>query len=224
MQLGFIIINKPKGITSHDVIKRLRGITNIKKIGHAGTLDPLATGVLVCAIGREATKNISKFVKSDKEYIAKIKLGERSDTYDAEGKIEKVSFDEKPALSKIRKVLKKFTGEIKQTPPVYSAKKIKGKKAYEFARGGEEIKLKPVRVKINKIDILEYKWPYLKIKTKVSSGTYIRSLANDVGRALGAGGYLADLKRTIVENFSIDDAIRLDSLNKNNWGEYLINL
>jgi len=219
---GFLVIDKPVGITSFDVIRKLREITGIKKIGHTGTLDPMASGILLCAVGRLATKNISQFLKSDKEYIAEIELGKISDTYDKEGEIEIIKFSKKPKEKEIREVLKKFVGVIAQIPPIFSAKKIKGKKAYELARQGKKIKLKPIKVKINALDLLFYKWPSLKIKISCGTGTYVRSLANDIGQELGVGGYLVDLKRTRVEDIDISQAIRLEELNENNWKEFLI--
>lgn len=221
---GFIIINKPAGPTSHDIIDKLRRITGIKKIGHAGTLDPLATGVLICAIGREATREISKFVKTDKEYEAEIMLGAVSDTYDRTGTITNSQLRiTNCELDCIKNVLKEFIGKQKQVPPMYSAKKVGGKKLYQLARAGKEIKRQPSDIEIYNIKILEYKWPLLKIKVKCSSGTYIRSLAHDIGRKLGRGAYLKELQRTAVGNFNIKQAVDLKNLKKENWKEYLFN-
>lgn len=216
---GFLIIDKPKGITSFDVIRRLRKITGIRKIGHAGTLDPLATGVLVLAFSK-MTKRLKFLTGLDKEYEAEIKLGAISDTYDAEGKIEeKVKSQALPIGRQdlkvagerdIKEVLKTFTGEIKQIPPKYSALKVNGRKACDVMRKGGDIDLKPRDVKIYKIMLLEFSWPILKIRVSCSSGTYIRSLAHDIGQKLGCGAYLNELRRTKVGEFTLDQAVELD--------------
>ncbi|MFN3302021.1 MAG: tRNA pseudouridine(55) synthase TruB [Patescibacteria group bacterium] len=217
----FILIDKPKRITSHDVVNHLRKITGQRKIGHAGTLDPIATGLLILGIGRKATKKLSQFQKLDKEYIVKIKLGAISDTFDSEGKIEKKKVEKIPNLNEVEEVLKIFVGEIEQIPPSFSAKKIKGKKAYQLARKGLKIKLKPIKVKIYKIEILNYSFPYLEIKVLCSSGTYIRSLANDIGEKLSCGGYVEELRRIKIGNFSVEKAVKLDDLNSENWRNFL---
>ena len=218
---GFLLVSKPSGITSHDAIDYLRKITKIKKIGHAGTLDPLAEGLLIVAIGREYTKRLSLFLKKDKEYIATIKLGEVSDTFDKEGKIEKKKIKKVPELLEIEDVLIKFVGEINQIPPIFSAKKVKGKKLYELARKGIKVEPEPTKVKIYELQILEYNFPYLKLKVFCSSGTYIRSLANDIGKELGCGALLESLKRTKIGEYSLEDAVDLYSLNEKNWKNYL---
>jgi len=219
---GFILIKKPSGITSHDVVDKLREITKIKKIGHAGTLDPFAKGLLILGIGRQFTKKLSNFQKEDKEYIATLRLGAESDTFDREGKIVERKVEKIPEIKEIEKVLKSFLGEILQVPPIFSAKKIKGKKLYELARKGIKIEPKPQKVKIYEISILEYKFPHLKIKVKCSSGTYIRSLANDIGKKLGCGAYLEELIRTNIGEFSIENAVELSKLNSQNWKDFLI--
>jgi tRNA pseudouridine55 synthase len=222
MEGGFILINKPAGITSHDVVDKLREITKIKRIGHSGTLDPFATGLLILGIGREFTKKLSIFQKKDKEYVATLRLGAESDTFDREGKIIEKKVEKIPERKEIEEVLKSFLGEIEQIPPAFSAKKIKGKKLYELARRGIKVKPKPQKVKIYEISILEYKFPYLKIKVKCSSGTYIRSLANDIGKKLGCGAYLEELIRTKIGEFSLDNTIELSKLNSQNWKKFLI--
>jgi len=218
---GFILINKPSGITSHDVVDKLREITKIKKIGHAGTLDPFAQGLLILGIGRKFTKKLSIFQKKDKEYIATLKLGAESDTFDREGKIVERKVEKIPDKKEIEEVLKSFIGEIEQIPPIFSAKKVKGKKLYELARKGIKVEPKPQRVKIYEISILEYNFPCLKIRVKCSSGTYIRSLANDIGKKLGCGAYVEELIRTKIGNFSLSDAIELSKLNFENWTKFL---
>ena len=225
MKHGIYNIFKPSGPTSHDIINQVRKITGEKRVGHAGTLDPFAEGVLVVAVGREYTKKLGRFLKQDKTYQAKIKLGAVSDTYDRTGKVSRVSLATSylPKLQTrgypkrgslitkkgIASAFKKFKGEIQQTPPIFSAVKIKGKKAYELARKGIVLKLKPRRVKIYSIKILKYKWPYLKIETRVSSGTYIRSLAHDLGQSLKTGGYLDKLIRTSVGKYKIEKSLKL---------------
>jgi len=221
---GFILINKPAGITSHDVVDKLREITKIKRIGHAGTLDPFATGLLILGIGRGFTKKLSAFQKKDKEYIATLRLGAESDTFDREGKIVEKKIEKIPERKEIEEVLKNFLGEIEQIPPAFSAKKIKGKKLYELARKGIKVEPKPQKVKIYEISILEYKFPYLKIKVKCSSGTYIRSLANDIGKKLGCGAYVEELKRTKIGEFSLKSAVEFSKLTPQNWKSFLINL
>lgn len=218
---GFLLVEKPEGISSHDVIDYLRKVTEIKKIGHAGTLDPIATGLLIVGVGREATKQISRFLKMDKEYEAVIRLGAVSDTFDREGKIEQKAISEIPSRERIEKAVKNFIGRHKQTPPVFSAKKIKGKKLYELARKGEKPTPRPVEVEIYDIQILNYKWPLLEIKVHCSSGTYIRSLAYDIGEKLGVGGYLENLTRTRIGNFKLEKAKDLKEITSDNWQKLL---
>ncbi len=208
---GLWVVNKPPGPTSHDIINYLRKLTGIKKIGHAGTLDPFASGVLVVAIGRKYTKQINQFVKLDKKYIAKLRLGAESDTYDREGKITLIHNPIKPDIKKIKTVFKEFIGEQEQIPPMFSAKKYKGKKLYELARQGIEIKRKPVKINIYDLKLLNYSWPFLTIKVHCSSGTYIRSLAYDIGKKLGCGAYLEELERIAVGDFTIKKAIKIDA-------------
>jgi len=224
MKEGFILIDKPKGITSHDVVDKLREITKIRKIGYAGTLDPLGTGLLILGIGRGATRRLSEFLRLDKEYIAKLRLGAISDTFDKEGKIEFKKIEKIPSREKIGKVIKEFIGQIYQIPPSYSAKKIKGEKAYNLARKGKKVELKPQKVNIYKIKILRYKFPYLEIKVNCSSGTYIRSLASDIGKRLGCGALLEELRRTRIGNFSVKQAKKLEEINSKNWKSFLTSL
>jgi len=214
---GFLIINKSTGPTSHDIVNCIRKITGVRKIGHAGTLDPFAEGILIILIGK-ATKLQSKFMEMDKTYVGILKLGEISDTYDIAGVKSEIRSSKSETISepKIRKILKSFVGEIKQVPPIYSAIKIKGETAYKLARKGIKPKLKPRKVKIYSIKILNYKWPYLKIEIKCGKGTYIRSLAHDIGKKLGCGAYLEKLTRTKVGKFNIKNSIKLEGLNSRN--------
>ena len=221
---GFLLINKQIGPTSHDIIDKLRRITGIKKIGHAGTLDPFASGLLIVAVGREATREISKFVKLDKVYETELRLGMISDTHDNTGKVEPGIIRPELRQEEVESVLKKFIGEQKQVPPMYSAKKVKGKKLYQLARQGKTIKREPADIKIFDIKLLKYKWPELKIKVHVSSGTYIRALARDIGRQLKCGAYLEELKRTAIGNYNLDQAKTLNDLEESNWHKLLISV
>jgi tRNA pseudouridine55 synthase len=216
---GIILFNKPKNYTSYQIVEFFKKRTK-KKVGHGGTLDPLAEGLLILGIG-EYTKELNKFLKeSIKTYIAEIVLGARSTTYDREGKITQTNADfTQTNADKIEKILSSFIGEIEQTPPPFSAVKIKGKPAYLLARKGKKVELKPRKVKIYDIKILDYNWPMLKIEVTSSSGTYIRSLANDIGEKLGCGGYLNDLKRTKINEFKVEQALTFEDM-ENNFLEF----
>lgn len=214
---GFLIVNKPKGITSFDVIRKLKPILKEKRIGHVGTLDPFASGVLIIALGRY-TKLFFLFDDLYKEYIAEGVFGESRDTDDVEGKVlEKtknqniLSFNELEALIK-----NNFLGSILQKPPIYSAKKIYGKRAYDLARENKEFQLKSVNVFINNIELLEYNYPYFRIKTSVSKGTYIRAIVRDIGEITNNLAYTKDLIRTSIGDYNIDNAINLENINANN--------
>jgi len=206
---GIYTINKPKGPTSHDIINELRRITGVKRIGHAGTLDPLARGVLVVGIGREATRKLSEVVKKEKEYLATIRFGEESTTDDSEGEKSTIAVKKNSTEEEVRNVVMSFKGEIMQTPPVFSAVKVKGKEAYKRIRKGEQVKLEPRRVVIKRIEILGYKWPDLIIRVVTGPGVYIRSLARDIGDELGVGGYLYDLERVRVGEFGKENSLTL---------------
>lgn len=203
---GFLVIDKPSGWTSHDVVAKLRGLLKEKKIGHLGTLDPLATGVLVVAVGRDATKQIQHFMKLDKEYEVELELGKISDTYDAEGVVQETGFDLHSLDKKtVQSALESFWGENMQMPPAFSAKKINGKKAYELARAGKPVELKAVQVRMQGKNI-EVDFPFVRFTVEVSSGTYIRSLAHDLGQKLGCGAVLTKLRRTRVGDFVLAEA------------------
>jgi len=210
INLGIIGIIKPKGISSFDVIRKLRQISDIKKIGHAGTLDPLATGVLVVGVGKQACQKLSSIVKKEKEYIAKIKLGANSTTDDEEGDKKIVNVDNIPLLSQIRGIIPEFQGKIYQTPPIFSAIKIQGQPAYKLARQGKKVVLKKRLVEIKQIKILKYEWPHLELKVITGPGVYIRSLAKDIGKKLETGGYLADLERTRVGDFKKENCLLIN--------------
>jgi tRNA pseudouridine55 synthase len=231
---------KPSGITSHDVVDKVRAFTGERRVGHGGTLDPLAEGVLVIAVGRKNTKQLDKYVKGDKEYVSTLKLGEVSETDDSEGPIhtyknssgKKLSSNEVqpqlasekaiiiPSRHDIEKCLTHFTGKIMQTPPIYSAIKVGGKPAYKYARqarkqGGTLYQggtLKPRAVEIRKIEIISYEYPALELKIECGSGVYIRSLARDLGNELKTGAYLTKLVRTRVGEFKIDDCLKIEEL------------
>lgn len=204
---GIFAIYKPKGLTSNDVLNQLRRRTGIKKVGHAGTLDPLASGVLVVGVGREATKQLGTIVKKEKEYLAKIRLGMTSTTDDEEGEKTEIEVVKVLTLEEIQKVVAKFEGGILQTPPIYSAVKISGQEAYKLARKGQIPKLEPRQVEIKKIDILKYQWPFLSLRVVTGPGVYIRSLARDIGKELKTGAYLAELERTRVGNFTKENTV-----------------
>ncbi len=218
---GFILIDKPAGITSFGVIARLRKITGIKKIGHAGTLDPFATGLLIVAIGRGATREIDKYVKLDKEYEALIDLSRTTDTYDKEGKTTFEYKGKKIEKKELKEILKGFIGKQEQIPPMFSAKKVNGKKLYELARKGKKIKREPSDVEIYDIKLLEYTWPEVKIRTKVSSGTYIRALARDVGNKLKTGACLKELRRLEINGFTVKEAKSIEEIKEDKW-KYLL--
>lgn len=212
---GIYSIYKPKGVSSYDIIRILKKTFNIKeKIGHGGTLDPLAKGVLIILIGKDFTKKFTELGKKEKEYIAEIYLGQKSNTYDDAGKKTKINIKQKPTLKKIKEVLNKFRGIILQTPPIFSAVKIKGKPAYWYARKNINIKIKPKKVEIKDIKILKYKWPILKIKVVTGGGTYIRSLANDIGKKLKTGAFLKNLTRTRVGDFLLKNCIKINKFLK----------
>lgn len=207
---GFHAIYKPLGMTSHDVVDYVRKQTGIRKVGHAGTLDPLATGVLVIAIGRNATKQISEYVAKEKEYIGEITFGATSETDDAEGPIIHNKDITAPSNDAVKKVLPSFVGNILQQPPAYSALKIKGKPAYKKARMGEKVVLAPREVIIKELELLSYEWPKATIRVTTGPGVYIRALARDIGEHLGVGAYLSALERTRVGEFKKEDALQIE--------------
>lgn len=213
---GIVLIDKPLKWTSFDVVAKVRGILKSGfgkkvKVGHAGTLDPLATGLLIILIG-DACKQADRFLKLDKAYDAEITLGQTSTTDDAEGELATGGLVKQPNEPEIEQVLAKFVGEISQTPPAYSAIKVNGKRAYKSARAGKKIELKARTVNIYECNLKLYKYPVLQIETSVSSGTYIRSLARDIGLELGTGAYLSGLRRMQISKYQISDAIKINHL------------
>lgn len=207
---GILLVNKPKGLTSFKLVQILRKRLGVKKIGHAGTLDPFATGVMVLLIGRHYTRLSDKFLCNDKEYLAQIYLGITTDTYDSEGVIIAQS-KTIPTLEQIQEALIFFQGEIEQIPPMYSAKKVQGKKLYELARKGIEVARKPVKINLI-IDLIHYTYPHLELRIACSKGTYIRSIAYDLGLILGCGAHLANLQRTRSGRFHLNNCIGEDEL------------
>jgi tRNA pseudouridine55 synthase len=202
------VLWKPIGITSNKFIQKIKLKNNYKKIGHGGTLDPLAKGLLLVGID-EGTKKLSEYKNLPKEYIAVIKLGEVSTTDDREGKKTKINFKKIPKNLDIDKILKLFSEIKEQIPPTYSAVKVNGKEAYKLARKSKKFSLKPKNIIIYEIKMLKYKWPFLKIKVKTGPGVYIRALARDIGKKLKTGGYLWNLTRTKIGNFSKKDCLNL---------------
>lgn len=217
MVSGLLLVDKPTGITSFDVIRKARKQLQTRKIGHAGTLDPFASGLLVLAVN-EATKVLSELILTEKKYVAEVCFGATSSTDDPEGEITQVS--NAPAFSKadLEGTLKKFTGTIAQTPPVYSALKIKGKRACDRVRAGEDVSeaiaKKTREVEIFSLELLSFDFPKATIEVHCSSGTYIRSLARDIGAALQTGAYLSALRRTSVGNFNIENAVKIDDISE----------
>lgn len=220
---GLIIFDKEKGITSHDLVYKVRKKTGIKKVGHAGTLDPMATGVLIIAIGK-ATKVNEYLLLKDKKYIAKIKLGILTDTFDITGNIlekENVSVLKKD----IEEVLKRFTGKMSQTPPIYSALKVNGKKLYEYAREGKEVKIKNRNIKIFENKLIDFNGKdEFSIEIEVSKGTYIRSVAYDIGKAVGTYGTITELRRIKSGNFGIENSIKISDFENMSLDELKSNL
>lgn len=212
---GIIVINKPKGITSRDVVNKVCKILNTKKVGHTGTLDPIATGVLVICVGK-STKLVEVLTSNDKEYIAEVKLGILTDTLDTEGNILK---EEKTIINKedLINVLDSFIGEYMQEVPMYSAVKINGKKLYEYARNNEKIDLPKRKVCIKNIELLEFNSDLYKFKVSVSKGTYIRSLIKDINDKLGIIGVMSNLKRIRQGKFDINNSYTLEDIENNNY-------
>lgn len=207
---GALLIDKPKGLTSTRVVEEVKRKLKVKKVGHTGTLDPIATGLLILLVNR-VTRFAQFLLSFPKTYIFTLKFGAQTDTYDAQGKILK-TFERALNCGKLKEILSEFQGEILQTPPPFSAKKVKGKRAYELARKGKKVELKPVKVKVYNLELLEC-LPELKeakLLAEISSGGYIRSLAHDIGQKLGIGAYVKELQRTKIGEISVDEAVSLE--------------
>lgn len=202
---GILLVDKPRGKTSFSLVAILRKTTGIQKIGHAGTLDPFATGVMIMLIGKPYTRLSDQFLGQDKEYEATLRLGVETDTFDSDGKVIAES-DEIPSLSELEKGISQFQGTILQTPPMFSAKKIHGKKLYELARKGIEVERKAVEVKVS-TELLSYTYPYARLRISCSKGTYIRSIAHDLGTLLGCYAHLEALTRLRSGPFLLKDCL-----------------
>jgi tRNA pseudouridine55 synthase len=220
--LGALIIDKPEGITSHDVVARIRRATGTRRVGHAGTLDPFATGVLVVCIGR-ATRLVQFLVGLEKEYEAKVRLGYATDTQDRTGKqITPLRSSNELSLEDLRRVLDQFTGPQLQTPPMFSAKKVGGERLYRAARAGRQVEREPVSITVHSIKLIDDNGSALnvtedgvsefRVRVRCTSGSYIRTLAHDIGERLGVGGHLVELRRTAVGQFRIREALKLDEV------------
>lgn len=218
---GIILIDKPAGMTSFGVVARVRRVLGQKlnkkkvKVGHTGTLDPFATGLLILLYGKQ-TKNAMALTKLDKVYEAEIKLGEISSTGDPEGEISQINVKNPPTQAEVEQICQKFIGKIKQTPPAFSAIKIDGQRAYNLARKGQVVDMPSREVEIFSLEILDYNFPILKIRAHVSSGTYIRTLAEDIGKSLKTGAYCQQLRRTKIADFDIKNAKKLTDLGIDN--------
>lgn len=213
MENSVLLIDKPAGLTSFGVVARIRRVLGEQagkkvKVGHTGTLDPFATGLLVLVTGKE-TKNAMSYTKLDKTYEATLRLGETSTTGDPEGEVTKVS-DRQPSREEIEEILKQFTGEITQTPPAFSAIKVGGVRAYKLAHKGQAVEVPSRQVRIHTLELVDYVYPEVKIRAHVSSGTYIRTLAEDIGKTLGTGAYCIQLRRTRIADWRVEDAKTLD--------------
>lgn len=227
---GLLVIDKPRGPTSMSVCRvvkaclRKGGAPKSTKVGHGGTLDPLATGVVVVLVGRAATRLCDRIMAGEKRYTAEIDLAHRSTTDDLEGQLTEIHLLRAPSLEEVRAACARFVGEIDQIPPAHSAVWVEGERAYHLARAGKDPALKPRPVTIHSIDILDYAFPRLTLDIRCGKGTYIRSLARDIGLALGAGGMLTALRRTAVGEFTLDRAIPLDAVPSPLLQEHLLPL
>jgi tRNA pseudouridine55 synthase len=217
---GVLNLNKPSGVTSRDVVDGVERLLRKYKVGHAGTLDPLASGVLVVCIG-SATRLIDSVQRMPKIYRTVVRLGARSDTLDADGLVVDDDDPRVPDEQEIRRVLACMTGEILQIPPVYSAKKIQGNRSYHLARAGRPAELAPRLVRIDRIDLMNYSWPRLELEIACGGGTYVRSIARDVGEDLGCGGFVETLVRTRIGHFAIESAIDPKVLTPDSLQQYL---
>jgi tRNA pseudouridine55 synthase len=228
---GVFAVYKEERMSSHDVVNAVRRLTREKRVGHAGTLDPYAKGVLVIGVGRAATRQLRAVAGTEKEYITRIKLGWRSTTDDREGTLTKTpGYEESgaagrdlagpgplhapPSETQVRQALVRFQGAIDQCPPAFSAVKIRGRKAYKFARAKRQINMPLRRVEATQIELLEYAWPCVVVRLVTSAGFYVRSFARDLGEALGTGGYVVELERTRVGPFTKEQAVRLADLDR----------
>ena len=221
---GLLLVDKPSGPTSHDIVDRVRRALGIRAVGHAGTLDPFASGLLILGIGK-GTKSLTALVGHDKTYEIEARLGQRTDTFDREGQpVSEPYQGEPPTKEQIEAILPRFRGILQQKAPLYSAIKRQGKKLYELARAGTATEeMRPTReVVVHELELLEYVWPTLKLRARVSSGTYIRSLVDDIGAGLGTGAFVKELRRTKVGEFEAERAVSIATLTKERVEQSLI--
>lgn len=202
---GILVIDKPAGVTSHDVIDIIRKRFNIKRVGHTGTLDPMATGVLVILIGR-ATKLSVTFTNDEKEYVTTLFLGRRTDTQDSSGRVVEEKAVGGMDIGSVKRTLNNFLGEQEQTPPMVSAKKYKGRRLYKLARKGKSVSRRPCRIKIYELELLDFNLPEIRLRVRCSKGTYVRTLCEDIGRAIGYPAHMSGLVRTISGRFTLEQA------------------
>jgi tRNA pseudouridine55 synthase len=230
MPQGILLIDKPEDWTSFDAVNYVRkSVAKIEdkkpknvKVGHSGTLDPFASGLLILLVGKEYTRKAGDFSKLDKEYEVTLRLGSVSSTGDPEGEITAMS-DVQPTYEEVEDALKAFQGEIMQTPPVFSAIKINGQRAYKLARGGKEVIIEPRKVTIHEITLKSYTYPEALFTVHVSSGTYIRSLVSDIGNRLGTGAYTSKLRRLRINGYSVDEAVAPNEINEESLNKWLRN-
>jgi tRNA pseudouridine55 synthase len=228
---GMLLIDKPTGWTSFDAVNHIRHIVaraesrkpKSVKVGHCGTLDPFATGLLIVLIGKKYTRLAEQYSKMDKTYEASLRLGQTSSTGDPEGEITEFSTTV-PDETSLIKALEKFKGEIKQIPPAYSAIKINGERAYKLARAGKEVKIEPRLVTIHELTLISYKYPEVNLRVNVSSGTYIRSLVEDIGQDLSCGAYTKTLRRLTIGEYDVDQASQIDSLTYEKLSELVVTI
>ena len=213
MKNGILILDKPSGVTSHDVVSFIRKKFDMQRVGHAGTLDPLATGILIVLLG-PATKLFDKFSSFDKAYEATVKLGMVTDTADIQGNVLKTFSCEQISRESIEDALQKFRGEIEQKPPMFSAVRFEGKRLYEIARRGITVEVKPRKINISTLQLLDFSFSEVKLYMECSKGTYVRKIAEDLGEFLGCGGCISQIRRTRVGPFRIEDAVRLEEINE----------
>ncbi|MEX0653751.1 MAG: tRNA pseudouridine(55) synthase TruB [Phycisphaeraceae bacterium] len=207
--MGLLVVDKPVGWSSMDVVRRVRGAAKGVKTGHAGTLDPLATGVVVCCIGR-ATRQVERIMGLEKTYEATVDLSAFSTTDDLEGELQPVPVTEPVTRSAVEQACATFVGEIEQVPPAHSAMRVGGRRAYKLARAGQAVPLESRQVTVYAVEVLEYAWPAVRLRVRCGRGTYIRSLARDLGKALGTGGHLTALRRTAVGPYTLAQAVTVD--------------
>lgn len=212
---GILIVNKPSGMTSHDVVNIIRRKFDVKKVGHAGTLDPMARGVLLIMIGR-ATKLATTFINDDKEYIAKLFLGKKTDTQDSTGKVIEEKTLEPLDIDFVKDIFRSFIGDQEQIAPKFSAKKYKGNKFYQLTRKGKLVPKRVQKIKIYEIDLLDFNMPEILFRVRCSKGTYVRTLCEDIGNALGYPAHMSDLTRTRSGRFRLEDACELDKVSEEN--------